>query len=169
MDKHMIVKQKGFTLIEILVVITIIAIAATITLASLGNGRAQRDLETGARELVSIIREAQNDALTGKQLVAGTDPCQYRVSWNGSTYTFTYWYKNASGACSQSSPIMTRSLRPGASFSGSSSVSFFLPHAVTDIPGSTPRSAVATKGGASHVVCVYQNGRIIDQVGAGCP
>lgn len=51
--------MKGFTLIEILIVVGLIAIIATSGFLSLINFRSHQDLKTASRLLVSVIRDAQ--------------------------------------------------------------------------------------------------------------
>lgn len=168
----MMKKQKGFTLIEIVITVTIIGIASTVILAGLGGGRSEREVEASAREFASVVREAQNYALTGKQLTPNTDPCQYRMSWSGSQYSLTYLYAAAGGSCAtpSSSVFATYSLKAGVSFVGAlNTVSYSPPHATNDISGS--ELIVLTKNGQYHSVCLYKNGRVLDQAGqlAVCP
>lgn len=155
----------GFTLIEAMVVIAIVSIMTGAVIASLGNGRVKRELETNAREFASVIREAQNNALTGKSAIAGTTPCGYQINWTaGSSYAMTYLYKSGA-ACDQSSPVASYVLKNGVSFSASGFFGFSLPHA--DLSGSS--SAVLGKRSDSHAVCVYADGRILNQSGSSCP
>lgn len=162
-------KPKGFTLIEVLIVVAIVAIASGILLAGSGNGRTNREVETAAREFAGVVREAQSYALSGKQVVADTIPCRSQVSWGGSSYTLTYWYKNGSGTCDQTSVLATYTLKKGVTFSNSSSFYFTLPHAGLSF-GSGNVSAGFSKQSSSHIVCVYgPAGRIIDRAGTTCP
>lgn len=55
--------QKGFTLIEIMMVLGIVIIAAMVVLTSLGQFARQRNLETSTRSLVALLRDAQNRAI----------------------------------------------------------------------------------------------------------
>lgn len=160
---------RAFTLIEIAVVVAIIGILSSLLFSGFSSGRSAKAVETNAREFVGIVREAQNYALTGKQLIAGTDPCGYVVDWSGASYTMTYKYKNAGGACSQSSIVTTYSLKGGASFSATGSLEFGLPHGVIVGLASGSRAVVFTKSGVTHVACVYFNGRMLDQAGSTCP
>lgn len=74
--------MSGFTLIEVVIVIAIVGISSGIILASMTSSqRVERETETAARKFAALVREAQNDALTGKQLVASTDPCYYQIGW----------------------------------------------------------------------------------------
>lgn len=161
---------RAFTLIEVMVVVAIISIMAVIVIIPLGSGRIKRELEANAREFVGVVREAQNYALTGKQAVAGTDPCSFRVNWGGSNYTLTYWYKNVSGTCNQTFQMATYTLKNGVTFSNTSNLYFTLPHA--DLTFGAPGPSIGAtfiKQSSSHIACVYADGRISDQPGAICP
>lgn len=165
---------KAFTLIEIVVVIAIMGIMSSLFFVNLSNNQATRAVETNSQEFMGVVREAQNHALSGKQLVTGTDPCRYEINWGGTngttnkTFNLKYWYKNASGTCNQSSVFATYSLKPGVTFASGATFYFTLPHAALDF-ASGSRVAVFTKAGVTHSACIYSNGRITDQVGASCP
>lgn len=55
--------ERGFSLIEILVVVVIIAIVSSVALLSLGLLGADRELETEARRLASLVEVAQDEAM----------------------------------------------------------------------------------------------------------
>lgn len=154
---------RGFTLIEVMVVMAIISIMAGIIISSLGSGRAERELETNAREFASVVREAQNYALTGRQFVANTDPCAFQVDWSGSSYTLKYRYLDASRNCTQTSDILSYTLKNGVVFDNSSTVQFNVPHAVNAISGS--ENATFEKSSTYHRVCMYEDGRVTDYAG----
>lgn len=56
-------RQRGFSLVEILVVITIIAIVMSIALLSLGILGDDRDLRQEGRRIIALIGVAQDDAV----------------------------------------------------------------------------------------------------------
>jgi len=59
-------KQKGFTLIEILVAVAIVVIIGTIILLNYRSGQRQAELRTETDKLVSTLRKAQNQAISVK-------------------------------------------------------------------------------------------------------
>lgn len=68
--------HRGFSLIELLVVIVIVGIVTSIALLSLGLLGNDRDLQTEARRLISLIEVAQDEAMMqgrefGVELMAG--------------------------------------------------------------------------------------------------
>jgi prepilin-type N-terminal cleavage/methylation domain-containing protein len=182
---------KAFTLIEMMVVIAIIGIVSALMLVNLNNGRVQRDLETSAKEFVSMVREAQNDALTGKQIVGSTTPCAqaFRVYWSvgssadsGSagtgTYRLDYYEKNNSGDCSYAGRVGPKTFNNGVVFTGpQTSMAFGLPNAdvydknLAALSAQSPNyiSVVLMKQPYTHVVCIYSSGAVTDRDGSTCP
>lgn len=59
--------KKGFSLIELMIVIAIISIMAGVMLSMNSQGQTKHELETAMREVASGIRSAQNNALSGKR------------------------------------------------------------------------------------------------------
>ncbi|MCW1888555.1 MAG: type II secretion system GspH family protein [Candidatus Moranbacteria bacterium] len=165
-------KRTGFTLIEILVVVAIISIMAGVILANVNSGRNEEAVDAATRTLVNTVRELQQYALTGKQFSNNTDPCLYQIAWtNGaSTYTTTYYYKDAGGSCSQSLGIATFTLPGGVLFSGTGSFGFTLPYGKPNFGTASVALPVTKAGSVSGVVCAYKDGLIKNTVGGStCP
>ncbi len=59
-------KNKGFSLIELLVVISIILIMSALILASYRSGQIRYTLNLAAEQIISNLRQAQNSAISGK-------------------------------------------------------------------------------------------------------
>lgn len=156
--------RKAFTLIELVIVMAIISILAAVVTVSLGTQNTKKELETNAREFASVLREAQNYALTGKQPDPPHITCQFSVSWdNTPTSTYRLWSMSRNnGACNIPVDFATYSLKRGVQFSSptTGTVSFSLPWATT---GSS--KIVFAKGGFSHTVCLSTSGKITDQAG----
>lgn len=167
MLKHTHDNLRAFTLIEVVVVMAIISIMTGVIMVSFGSGRTQKELETNAREFASVVREAQNYALTGREAIADTTPCSFGIAWSGGNYNVSYVYKTG-GACTQSSIVGSYSLKNGVTFDNAGSFNFSLPHASLSF-ASGSRPAVLTKQSLSHVVCTYAEGRVLDQPGSACP
>lgn len=155
----------ALTLIEMLVVVAIIGITSSIVLVDWSGNRTVRYLDNAAQEVEGVVRSAQNSALTGAQGVVGTQPCRFRVSWGGSTYSILYYYKDGSGMCNQTSPLGSYTLTSGVTFSSVGNFEFTVPHATV----SANQTILLTKLGVRHVVCVYTSGRVDHVAGATCP
>ncbi len=164
----------AYTLIEVLVAITIMSIMATIVLFGYSSQRTSHDLDNVAREMVAVVREIQNSSLTGKiatetGIPAAALPCSYQISWtNGSAnYDIKYSYKSSSSSdCSTVTTVTLRTvtLKSGVQFDNTNSIGFSLPYAVSS--GGTMR---LHKGVSSAVVCVSANGLIDSHAGTSCP
>ena len=164
-------KRKAYTLLELLVVTAIIGIMASIVLVNMDANRAQKQIEAGGRDMTGVFREVQQYALTGKQFVASSTPCSFRVSWNAgsSNYTATYYYRDGNGRCALSSVIATYTLSHGVVFNNGSTVDFAVPYGTLNFAGNSVGAELG-KSGRSGMVCVYQNGRIENSVDTtSCP
>ncbi|MBI4050721.1 MAG: prepilin-type N-terminal cleavage/methylation domain-containing protein [Candidatus Doudnabacteria bacterium] len=84
--------QKGFTLIELVVMSLITALLAAVVTVNFRSIRHQQELQRGVNETISKIREVQNYVLTG-QIRAGGEPAQaYVINFNtlATAYTVSY-------------------------------------------------------------------------------
>ena len=164
--------RRGFTLLELLIVVMVIGIVSTIILTGTSTTRTEKEVDGAGREVGGVLRELQQYALTGKQFVTNTDPCLYNIAWNNgsSNYTFNYKYKNSStGACDQQTTINTYTLRGGVTFANTGSVGFGLPHGKPDFGGPSVAFQL-TKSTTIGVTCLYQDGLTQSFVGTNsCP
>ena len=169
-NKHYI--RRGFTLLELLIVVIVIGIVSTIILTGTGSVRTEKQVDAAGRELGGVLRELQQYALTGKQFVTNTDPCLYNITWNSgsSNYTFTYYYKNPNtGVCDQQTVVNTYTLRSGITFSNTGSMGFGLPHGRPDFAGTSVAFQI-TKSSTIGVTCLYKDGLSKSFVGTNsCP
>ncbi len=171
--------KKGFTLIEIVIVIAIIGIASSIVLVTVSNGRTRAQVEGDARRLSGMLRELQNNALSGEQIVSGRISCGFSLPPSAAsaiTIVPTYLYRNgATCATTLSGVLPTFSFSPGVSLSAANGgVRFVVPWGkVWDGTGAAPLAApvqyTLAKSGVVWSVCVYPEGRIEEAAGAGCP
>lgn len=144
---------RAFTLIEVMVVMAIISVMSGMVIVSLTDSRVKRELETNAREFAGVVREAQNYALTGKQLIPDTTPTSYGIQWTDSAPNYSLLYNGVS--------FSNYTLKNGVTFSSGGNLSFSLPHA--NFNGST--SVKFTKKAIYHTVCISSDGRTSDQPG----
>jgi len=74
--------ERGFTLVELLVVIFIMTMISGITIANFRQAERQKRVEIAADVLVNAIRNAQNYTLAGKEIVDPANPsCRKPVSY----------------------------------------------------------------------------------------
>lgn len=174
MSKYLRKNLPAFTLIELVMVMAIIGILASVAMVSFTDGRIRKDIETNAHEFAAVVREAQNYALTGRQLVSGTTPCFYRITLGGTNYTFDYRYKNAAGACGVSFTVQ-HTLKSGVTLeSDDASLSFTPPFAdIFDGNGDPVASGgnvrvEFSKSSKLYAVCIYADGRVLETANATC-
>lgn len=97
---------KGFTLIELLVVIAIMAVVGTFAIANYRSFGEDKELESIALDIQSLVRTAQTNATTGKKCIPRIDPVTQAEAWSndffrqedGDKITLACSYKNASGS-----------------------------------------------------------------------
>jgi len=71
--------KRGFTLMELLIGLSIFALLCTFLVASYHNNEKAQELNNQAQNLVLALQKVQNMALTG-QAVNGSTPAQYKFS-----------------------------------------------------------------------------------------
>lgn len=59
-------RQNGFTLLEVILTLTILAVISAISFSYLGGFKSGADLEETAGQIVGKLREAQNKAMAGE-------------------------------------------------------------------------------------------------------
>lgn len=171
-EKAYLSKLHGFTLVEVMVVMAMISIMVAVTLVTIGDARDKKIVEGEARKLSAVMRELQNYALTGKQMVANQVTCGVGIEAiaNGATsYAPFYTYRTGTDCSTPSAntPLTTNTLLPGVTFSTATGVvSFSVPRG--EVNGAPARIGVS-KGSVVYSVCLYQSGRIEDVSGATCP
>jgi len=75
-------KISGFTLLELLVVISLLAMIAGIVAANLQRGSTSAQLNSQTRQLMALLRQTRTRALSESQILvmsAGEDGTRYRV------------------------------------------------------------------------------------------
>jgi len=160
-------KNAGVTLIEMVVVIAILGITASVTMISFGTSRNKNLVEINARELATVIRTAQNYTLSGRQSGTGTT-CGYEVrSISATQYQMNFYHVEPGGTCVSDGILDTYTLKQNVEFTESSVgifVSFRMPY------GDVSANATfdLSKDGSHHYVCVTDNGEIRDSTAPTC-
>jgi len=94
----------GFTLIELMVVVAIMGIMATVLVINLAGQRAGRDVKIAQNQLVSSIRQAQSYTLSSRTLPGGQSVQFYALKFDLSKptqYTLEAIYNVSTGALLQ--------------------------------------------------------------------
>lgn len=174
----------GFTFVELIVAMAILSTLAAVTIASMSGNRTRQEVESATRLVASVVREAQNYALTGKNITATPTarPCQFRVVGAGASISIEQL-----NAGDDQCPLIPGTATSGAWVSGAT---YPLSNGVTvsaggvrfDVPRGEPTNSSGvelsgvtgpvdfsvSKGDTAHV-CVYPLGRIEEKpVGGSC-
>ena len=165
-------------MIEVVVAMAILSIMAAVTITSMSGSKTKAELDGAARQLAAAIREAQNYALTGKNITSTSTnrACQFSVVSTAGSGTFVLKQASMAGTtCGALANAVTYTLQNGVLFSAGagSEVRF-------DVPRGEPRDNTGAelasgnidfsfaKNGSTAHVCVYPLGRIEERgVGAG--
>ncbi len=176
--------RPGFTLVELIVTTAALSIMATVTIMSLSGNKTRHEVQTAARLVTSAVREAQNYALTGKNITANpaNRPCKFRVrSVGGGTVIFVE--QLSAGMVSCPSPGITADSWSGATYNLTNGVTFFATTEVrfdvprgepanssgTELSGATLVDFAVSKSGLNAHACVYPLGRVEEKpVGGSC-
>ena len=159
--------QRGFTLIEVMIVIAIIGITSALVFVSLTTGKTGRALERSSREVIAALREAQNYALSGRSTTINENNTSFGVQIISAT---------AYSVISSNGTVSSYSLKGGVNFtSGATTLGFLVPRGEVTVGGS-PLAAGASerialsKSGSVVYICLYQSGRIVENGSdATCP
>lgn len=82
--------RKGFSLMELMMVIVIISIMTAVIIANLNSTKSNAAFQTSTREIASAIKLAQSYALQGKT-EGGTTPCGFGFVFIDSTHYQIYY------------------------------------------------------------------------------
>jgi prepilin-type N-terminal cleavage/methylation domain-containing protein len=99
------IRARGFTVIELLVVISIMGIFATLVLVNYNSLRAERNKKLARHELATAIRKVQSYTLSGRLTAAGTSARYYLVKLTPGQSTFLI--QSISSTASQGTPPVT--------------------------------------------------------------
>ena len=151
------------TLLEVMVVVAIIGMLSSISIVSFVQYKQSTALESAAEEVLAVLREAQNYALSGKNI----DPncANYRVFPGTFPNNNRYFLRNP--ACNNVDN--TYYLKNGVTFSSTNGVAFRAPHANLVTNATTGNSLTITNGTNSYNICVNDSGLITKNFNSACP
>ncbi|TAK95034.1 type II secretion system protein GspH [Patescibacteria group bacterium] len=152
--------KKGFTLLEMLIVIAIFGIMSAAIMVSLGRSRQQRQVEAAGRDVMAALKVAQNGALTGAKLIGSEPyPCEYSLQTSGSDYSVAYKANvNPGDSCAGATTkqLFSKTLPNNVTFDADYSATF-------QVPGGEPGGYMEihlTNGSAHYRVKVNAAGNI---------
>jgi prepilin-type N-terminal cleavage/methylation domain-containing protein len=166
----------GFTLIEMIITISIMGILAAIAIISMSPTKNASQVEAAQKEVASEIALAKAYALQGKtQNISGapTTPCGYGVRFSSTTKYFIYYNYNSSIDCEtyntdpanrqfKSSKLGEKTLASGITGTSGADVYFTVPNAQVYNAGYSTGSVtiILTNGTISKEVSVNSAGLI---------
>lgn len=144
---------RGFTLIEVLIVITIVSMMTGVVFSVANRDRGPKEVEAAANQVVSILRGLQNDAINGK-LIDGDPVCEFIFQPTTAVYLLT---ENDCGSPPEnllwnSFEFANNNGNNRIKISGST-ISFKAPRGEV-----SAGSIMVTNGTDSHYVCVVGGG-----------
>jgi len=106
--------QKGMTLIEILISLGLLVIFGALTVIYLPNYRVGQDLDFDAKNIVAVLRDAQQRSITQDSITAGSVE-QWGVHFENPSNT-TGFYQAFRGTSYPGTIITYNILKPGIEF-----------------------------------------------------
>jgi prepilin-type N-terminal cleavage/methylation domain-containing protein len=155
----MVKSQQSFTIVELLIVIALVAVIASIGIVSLFGYRQRQHLKLQTEELVAVLRNAQNRSLSQE---SGS---RWGVHFENPTGDANDFYDLFSGTSYSASAVVSRTpLPPALQFdvpsSGASATIIFAP--VTGFPNAstTIKISLVNNPNASSAITINSNGVI---------
>ena len=158
--------KKAFTLIELLIVIAIIGIMSSVVFVSMQNSKTETELKVAAREVAAAIREAQNNALTGKMIDGNlAEAFEINTTSGSGKYQMTCWTRV--NGIPKKLVVYSKNIKEGLIIEGSSGVQFIVPYGNSSNIGSFQ---IQSNNGKFIWVCVSKSGNITEtEIGKSCP
>lgn len=159
--------KNGFSLVELIAAIALMAIMAAVLLVNQNKNRMQAEVESSARQIAAQLRALQNEALNGKQ-IESTPVCDFKFDTANNDTKYTISYNDCSSpAHSAIGTPLEIELNSGKKnvTMGVASILFSAP--LGQISASTSQIVITSKNDASKKasVCICNSGNIFDQKG----
>lgn len=150
--------HNAFTLIELLIVVGIVTVLAAVGIMNLLNYTQRQDLDFTAREIVSVLRNAQNRS------VSQEDGLRWGVYFENPA-AGTDFYDLFKGATYSGGTLVSRAtLRSGVQFvipaTGATSTIIFSPATGLPTASTTVKISLVSNSAASSTITINANGGI---------
>jgi Tfp pilus assembly protein FimT len=153
--------KKGFTFLELILIIGLIGVMAAITIASLSSGKNIIKLRAAQSEIASALKLAQSYALQGR--VNGTKPPGYYgiKFYTSTSYGLCACLTADCSACTNANDLETYSLEGGVTttMASNSHISFLVPHG-TKNPSGTTTITLQISGASDKTVVIGDKGLV---------
>ncbi len=155
--------RKGFTIIEVLVVVAVVGIMTAVMLVSLSDSRSGEAVKVAAREVAAVVRAAQTYAVSGRITDPDKIPCEYRfVVVSPDTYQIQYTHHPRNDdTCVGPETVTSFTLPAGLTVSGVGSIRFSVPNGELVPPLSSGSHTIVVSGGGNSInICVDPGGLV---------
>lgn len=157
--------RRGFSIIELMIVMAIILIMTTVLFVNRGNSRAQNDVDAATRLVAAQIRALQNESLTGKRIKDGTimkNANQHIFTVNSSDLiTYNISYKDSSGGSINAGTQSFNLTKKRVKFD--SAVSFYFESPRGDVASKQDIVLKSNDDSVTRHICVSVNGNVTEQ------
>lgn len=151
--------QKGFTLVELVVVVAIIAILSAISLSLYSGLALNRSLQVGSDEVVTVLAQAKSYSLSQVNSSACSGSLvSYSVDISSGSKCYSLYED-----CSTSNVLRTECLSGTLSFGGNARVTFPIQNGVVTCTASPCSITINGSLGAHKNITVDSKGIIIAQ------
>lgn len=156
-------RNRGFTLFEVLVVIAIIGIITVLILGNYRKGQSQYEVAQTSQRLASDIRQAQGMAISGADTAGYSQIGGYGINVQSGSYTLFLNTSSDANGCPSGTPttLKTVSFPAGVTATNTGQVFFAPPEPKTCIgSGQAEIQFLLTKGSDTKTVRVTDYGKI---------
>jgi prepilin-type N-terminal cleavage/methylation domain-containing protein len=163
-NKNHLLFGKGFSLVEIIIVIALMAVMTAVLFASQVGDKTQEDVATSARQVAAQLRALQNEALNGKQ-IGEISACYFKFETAGNETGYTISYNDCSNSLIDGSSqwIELGSGRQNVFISSAVNMYFSAPWGQVSTASSLIILTSKNDSSKQASVCVCNSGNIFDQ------
>jgi len=108
--------RKGFTLVELLLVFGIMIVLGSVVFATLSARRSNADLTATVQQVVTLLRQAQSDAVSQKNGTVSGSSISWGVHFENSTSVTPFYALFTGGAYSKTSTVSYYSLMQSVAY-----------------------------------------------------